>query len=240
MSSKSNAMIYVPSYHRSNAIKTYHLLEKCVYVVRKSEEKAYLNAGIKKEDLWAVDDELINGGDVVVWYIIEHAKEDAIVICDDDFDDFRYMLDFTYDCGKDKETITAELERILQLVVDLDIGLGFLSPTCIPYNYDREIAFKGIPGAVKFINRKVFKAKYDEKVAENFDMDMVLQELMYNRICIMPKYFYDKSKMDVNAGGNSERVRQQQIDSVMNMKAKWGKYFDYNWKSNKPNIKVER
>lgn len=237
---ETKAMIYVPSYHRSNAIKTYHLLEKCIYVVRKSEEQAYLKAGIKKEDLWAVDDELINGGDVVVWYIIEHAKEDAIIICDDDFDDFRYLLDFTYDVEKDKATITAELERILQLVVDLDIGLGFLAPTCIPYNYTQEFAFKGIAGAVKFVNRKVFKAKYDKSVAENFDIDMTLQELVHNRIVLMPKYFYDKSKMDVNAGGNSERVRQQQVDSAMNMKAKWGKYFDYDWKHNKPNIKVVR
>lgn len=234
------AMIYVPSYHRSNAIKTYHLLEKCIYVVRKSEEEAYLNAGIKPEDLWAVEDELIDGGDVVVWYIIENAPEELICICDDDFDDFKYMIDYSWDIGKDKEVITSEIERQLQLISDLDIGLGFLTPTAIPYNYDREFGFKGIPGAVKFINRRVFKAKYDATVAENFDIDMVLQELLNNRICLVPKYFYDKSKMDVNVGGNSERNRQDQIDSVMNMKIKWGQYFDYNWKKNKPNIKVSR
>lgn len=232
--------IYVPSYHRSNAIKTYHLLEKCTYVVRKSEEQAYLKAGIKKEDLWAIDDELINGGDVVVWYIIEHAPEDVFCICDDDFEDFKYMIDFCWDIGKDKSVITAEIERQLQLIYDLDIGLGFLMPTCIPYNYDREFAFKAIPGAVKFINKKVFSSKYDPAVAENFDIDMVLQELMNNRICLVPKYFYDKSKMDVNAGGNSERKRKDQEDSVANMKIKWGKYFDYNFEKNKPNIKVSR
>jgi hypothetical protein len=234
------ARIYVPSYHRSNAIKTYHLLEECTYVVRKSEEEAYLKAGIKKKDLWAVDDELINGGDVVVWYIIENAPEDLICICDDDFDDFKYMIDYSWEIGKDKEIITAEIERQLQLISDLGIGLGFLTPTCIPYNYDKEFGFKGIVGAVKFINRKVFKAKYDPLVAENFDIDMTLQELLHNRIVLVPKYFYDKSRMDVNAGGNSERRRQDQIDSVMNMKAKWGQYFDYNWDKNKPNIKVRR
>lgn len=232
--------IYVPSYHRSNMIKTYHLLEDCTYVVRKSEEQAYLDAGIPKKNLWAVEDELINGGDVVVYYIIENAKEDVICICDDDFDDFKYLLDYQLDIGKDKEIITSEIERICQLVYDLDIGLGFLGPTCIPYNYDREIGFKGVPGAVKFVNRKAFKAKYDESVAENFDIDMVLQELMKNRICLVPKYFYDKSKMDVNAGGNSERKRKDQEDSVSNMKIKCGKYFDYNWDKNKPNIKVPR
>lgn len=240
MSDVVKSMIYVPSYHRSNAIKTYHLFEKCIYVVRKSEEKAYLDAGIKKEDLWAIDDELINAGDIVVWYIIEHAPEDVFCICDDDLDDFKYLLDYSWDVGKDKELITSEVERIMQLIYDLDIGLGFLGPTCIPYNYDREFAFKGIPGAVKFVNKKVFKAKYDKDVSENFDIDMILQELMKNRVCLMPKYFYDKSKMDVNAGGNSERRRKDQEDSVTNMKIKWGKYFDYDFKKNKPIIKVNR
>lgn len=232
--------IYVPSYHRSNKIKTYHLLEECTYVVRKSEEKAYLDAGIRKEDLWAVDDELINGGDVVVWYIIENAKEEVICICDDDFDDFRYLLDKTTDIGQDKEVITSEIERICQILYDLNIGFGFLGPTCIPYNYDREFAFKGVPGAVKFVNRNVFSAKYDETVAENFDIDIVLQELLKNRVTLFPKYFYDKSKMDVNAGGNSERRRQDQIDSVLNMKQKWGTCFDYDFKMNKPHIHVTR
>lgn len=232
--------IYVPSYHRSDVIKTYHLLEECTYVVRKSEEQKYLDAGIAQKDLWAVEDELIDGGALVVYYIIEHAEEDVICICDDDFDDFKYMIDKQWNIGRDKETITAEIERQCQLIYDLDIGLGFLTPTAIPYNYDREFGFKGVPGAVKFINRKKFKAKYDEAVVENFDIDMELQELIHNRICLTPKYFYDKSLMDVNAGGNSERVRQDQIDSVMNMKAKWGQYFDYNWQKNKPNVRVKR
>ena len=232
--------IYVPSYHRSDRIKTYHLLEECTYVVRKSEEQAYLKAGIKKKDLWAVDDELIDGGDVVVWYIIEHCPEDVICICDDDFDDFRYLLDKAVDIGKDKEVITSEIERICQLLYDLNIGFGYLGPTCIPYNYDKEFGFKGIAGAVKFVNKKVFSAKYDKTVAENFDIDITLQELMNNRIVLVPKYFYDKSKMDVNAGGNSERRRQDQIDSILNMKQKWGKYFDYDFKKNKPHINVTR
>ena len=53
--------IYVPSYRRSSKILTYHLLEYCTYMVRKSEEQAYREAGV--ENIWAVDDELIDGGD---------------------------------------------------------------------------------------------------------------------------------------------------------------------------------
>lgn len=232
--------IYVPSYHRSHAIKTYHLLEECTYVVRKSEEQAYLEAGIAPEDLWAVEDELIDGGALTLYYIIEHANEEVFCVCDDDFDDFKYLLDKVEDIGKDKETITAEIERMCQLIYDLNIGFGFLPPTCIPYNYDREFGFKGICGAVKFFNKNAFCAKYDPLVVENVDVDMTLQELLKNRIVLAPKYFHDKSKMDVNAGGNSERRRQDQIDSVINMKNKWGSYFSYDFKKNKPHINVVR
>ena len=77
-------------------------------------------------------------------------------------------------------------------------------------------------------------------MSENFDIDMVLQELLVNRVCLMPKYFYDKGLIDVNEGGNSDRVRQTQLASLTNMQAKWGKYFSYDSTKNKPRIEVKR
>jgi len=61
-----------------------------------------------------------------------------------------------------------------------------------------------------------------------------------NAIRCVAKYLYDKGQMDVNAGGNSARKRQDQLDSITNMKAKWGKYFDYDLNKNKPKINVDR
>ena len=240
MESYVKAGIYVPSYHRSNVIKTYNLLENCTYVVRESERQKYLDAGIRENDLWSVEDDLINSVDKVFWYIIKNSPENVICICDDDFDDFQYMLDFTYACERDKHLITAELERQMQLIYDLGIGFGFLQPNAIPYSYIIEFAFKAIAGAVKFINKEAFKAEYDPLVPKNFDIDIILQELMKNRITLSPRYFYDKSISDRNAGGNSEKNRQDQLDSLKNMKIKWGKYFEYNEKKNKPAIKVKR
>ena len=230
--------IYVPSYRRSNRILTQHIFEDCTYVVRKTEEEAYRNAGVKK--IWAVDDEYIDDGDKVVYYIAENAKEDIIVCADDDIGDMKYLLDDTTSLCRDKERITDEIYRIGQLVYDLRIGLATTPPTCIPYNYDREFVFKGVPGAIKWFNKEVFKAKLDRSVSENFDIDMVMQELLYNRIILIPKYLHDDGVMDVNAGGNSSRKRQDQIDSVTNMKARWGKYFDYDFNKNKPKINVDR
>ncbi len=232
--------IYVPSYKRSHRILTYNLFEKCTYLVRKSQAEDYLNAGIAKDDLWAVDDELIDDGCKAYMYIVNNAPEDIVVVADDDIEDFRYMLSEVVPIEGNKEIITSEIERIGQIMYDLKIGLGFIPPNAIPYEYDREFAFKGIPGAVKWFNKRVFKAKYDDKVSENFDIDIILQELLINRICLMPKYFYDKGKIDVTEGGNSERKRKDQLASITNMKAKWGKYFDFNEKKNKPIINVAR
>lgn len=232
--------IYVPSYKRSDRILSYHLFEKCCYVVRKSEEQLYLNAGISPNDLWAVDDSEIDGGEYAYFYIINNAPDDIIVIADDDIEDMQYMIDVVIPIGGEKNLITDEIYRIAQLLYDLDIGMGFTGPTAIPYQYDREFAFKGIPGAVKWFNKAAFKAKLDLKVSENFDIDIILQELLNNRICLFPKYFYDKGQIDKNAGGNSARKRADQLASITNMKAKWGKYFQYDLKKNKPKINVSR
>ena len=65
--------IYVQSYNRYDKILTQDLFEECTYVVRKSEEKFYKEAGVKK--IWAVDDELINSAIKTYWYIVDNALE---------------------------------------------------------------------------------------------------------------------------------------------------------------------
>ena len=231
--------IYVPSYKRSDVILTNDLLEYCTYVVRKSEEKKYREAGI--ENLLCVDDELINSGAKVVYWIAENAPEDVIAIIDDDIKDFLYRCDTNDKIGKNKEIITSEIERIAQLIVDLDIGFGFIDATSIPYNYVQEFGFKGVCGGIKWVYRKNFKAKLDEKVTYNFDCDIIMQELLHNRITLNPKYFCSIDVMKVNKGGEAvNRLRQDQLDSINNMKLKWGSHFKYNLKSDKPTIDVPR
>ena len=48
------------------------------------------------------------------------------------------------------------------------------------------------------------------------------------------------AKTDTNEGGNSSKTRQEQIDCANEMKRRWGRHFDYNFKNNKPKISVER
>lgn len=230
--------IYVPSYKRSNRIITQKILNYCTYVVRKSEEQLYKEAGVK--NIIAVEDEKINSMVKAFQWIIDNAKEDVFVYMDDDIEDLIYRMDDNT-CLNDPDKVTAEIERIAQIIYDLDIGMAGTDITARPFGYDCEFAFKGVVGGLVWVNRKVYKAKIDESVEFNDDCDKVLQELLKNRIILKPKYLCMKTRVDTNAGGSNEnKLRKNQIDSIENMKIKWGKYFKYDYKKNVPSINVKR
>lgn len=230
--------IYVQSYHRYNAILTQNLFERCTYVVRKSEEELYRKAGVK--DILAAPDEEVGNAIRTYWWIVDHAPEDIVFVADDDIEDVMYRLDDIARLNRNKEIITAEVERIAQLMADLDIGYACIDATGVPYGYDGAFAFKGTSGSMKWVNKKVLKARPDERVKYNYDLDLILQELLLNRVILKPRYIIGKDHQDTNAGGDSSKKRQDQIDSINNMKLKWGKYFKYNFKNNKPMINVPR
>lgn len=100
----------------------------------------------------------------------------------------------------DKEKITREVERIAMLIYDLNIGLAFDQPTFAPYTYTAEFSFVGMPGHMRWINRKALKAVYDKYESATFDVDMMMQELLKNKIILQPKYLCVKAGMDLNAG----------------------------------------
>ena len=237
MSKDASFGIYVPSYKRADTTTTYMHIPQAVYVVRKSEESAYRDKGI--ESVLSVEDSLIDNVVKVNQRLIDNAEEDIICVLDDDIRTFVYRVDTTTEIT-DHDIIISELERIAQLMLDLDIGYGAVDATAIPYNYTQEFDWKGSSGSTRWINRKVFKAKLDESVIYNFDIDIILQELLTNRITLKPKYFVSQGRADVNKGGNSEKKRADQIACITLMKKKWGKHFEYNLKHNKPFIHVKR
>lgn len=231
--------IYVCSYNRPTTTTTYKLLDYCTYVVRKSQEQAYRDAGI--ESIWVIEDELIDSAFKVYDYVSRNAPEEVIALCDDDIISFVYR-------GQDNEDITdphiatSEIERLAQLTEDLRIGYLTTDSTPRPFGYDQPFGFSvGSSGAFKIINRQYYKAQMDHDVFYCCDIDCVLQELIANRIVLHPKYFLARAKIDKNAGGlSSTRVRSAVMNSVAAMENKWGQYFSYNFVSNTPNIKVKR
>lgn len=231
--------IYIPSYRRAETCCAHKLLEYGTYVVRKSEEAAYKARDLSPCTVWGVDDELIGGLTEVNQWLIDNAPEDIICILDDDIKHFYYRLDETEDIT-DPVTCTMELERFAQLMVDLDIGFGCVDSTAAIWNYDGAFAFKGTAGSTRWVYPKKFKAKCLKEVEHNYDLDVVLQELLYNRVILKPRYFCSKGSTDTLAGGASGKLREDQVATINLMRNKWGKYFDYDFKHNKPTIRVER
>ena len=230
--------IYIPSYNRADTIKTHTILEYYKVVVRKSQEEDYAKT-VPRENIWAVPDEEIDSM-IKVWnYVINNAPEDIICTLGDDMGDCIYRLD-TNEKVTDPVVVTSEIERIAQLMCDLKIGFGAVTASIVPYGYDAEFAWKGIPGGIDWFNKQVYKAHYREEIGYCCDTDVVFQELITNRICLFPKYFCSHGGTDTNKGGNSKKSRQSMIDSFIKMKKEWGKYFKYDLKTNKVYNLVKR
>lgn len=229
--------VYVPSYKRFNdKVRIYDHLEYCTYVVRKSEAELYRNAGI--ESLWVIEDALIDNIHKVHQYIIDESPEDVICIIDDD-GKMIYRNIVTRDMTKEEASM--ELERIAQLIADLNLGYACTDAVPAPFYYTQEFMFKGMCGGCKWVNKKCFKAKVDPKCQYNFDLDLELQELLLNRAILRPIYFVDVGGQDTNEGGsNVDKNSTKRMDGITYTKTKWGSYFDYDFKSNKARIKVKR
>lgn len=237
------------SYQRPDKIVTKHCLEYCTYVVRECEAQAYRDAGV--EDLLVIPDDAtlqcgakIRNFMTTLYWIIENTPEDVIFVADDDIPYFVYRLNDNTNITSDnfntpKEVTTAEIERIAQLLVDLDLGLACDNPQPALYVYDREFSFKGMPGGIRWINKKALKAKFDRNDWATSDVDMMMQELQKNRIILLPKYFHSQAVKDKNSGGTT-------VDSQINnkfrmaMKTKWGRYYDFDKKRNIARINVKR
>lgn len=226
---------------RSHAILTERLFEYCTYVVREEEYDDYCKAGVK--DIISIPDGEVNDFMSTLYWIIRNTPENVIFIADDDIEKFVYRMDDTkyledHGGNPDIEKITSEVERIAQLIYDLNIGFAFDQPTLAPYAYDKEFAFVGCPGHIRWINKTSFKAKYDPQDPASGDVDIMMQELLNNRIIIQPRYLCVKAYMDTNEG--AYRLRSEHINYVESMQNKWGRYYEYNYDRNIAKINVKR
>ena len=92
-----------------------------------------------------MEDELICGLTEVNQWLIDNAPEDVIAILDDDIHHFYYRMYDTVSLD-DPEVVTAELERIGQLMADLKIGFGATDATIRPGTTTVSSPSRGAPG----------------------------------------------------------------------------------------------
>ena len=236
--------IYVMSYQRYDRVVTQNLFEYCTYVVREEEADKYREAGVENLLVIPKDCPVWNFMDTL-WWTIWNTPEDVIFIADDDITRFIYRMNnwLAIDSANfinPVETVTAEVERIAQILVDLDLGLAYDGPQKTLYAYDREWNFKGMPGHCRWVNKKCLKAKYDCKDMASSDIDMAMQEMLLNRITLQPKYFLsDAGQMEVNSGGETN-TREETYQGRLAMENKWGKYYQYDIRRNQAKSNIKR
>lgn len=236
-----NFGLYCMSYNRWDAIMTKDLFEYCTYVVREEQANKYRAAGV--EDILTIPTGAVRSFMSTLYWIIENTPEPVICIADDDIKNMCYRSDKRYplrlkDGTPDRETATMECERIGQLLYDLNLGLAFENANPASYVYDREFGFKGMPGHIRWVNKEGLKAKFESEDPACSDIDMAMQELLMNRIILMPKYFCTEAFMDTNEGTTVSR--QQHINLTIAMHNKWGKYYEYDYRKNVARLKIKR
>lgn len=231
--------VYVPSYKRSHDIKTYHVLNHCTYVVRESEEQQYREAGVER--ILAAPDHEIDSLPKVRQWIIDNTPEDVVVQIDDDITGFSYVNKNNLVRIEDMDIVDAEFERIGQILSDLRLGFASIRMQENVIKYNEEFRFQSTIGLICWFNKSGLRSRYDENIRFKADIDFQLQELLYNRIIIVPEYFRARAIYDKNEGGNSVDKNTKTLNATVDyMKAKWGKYYEHNFKTNQSKAKVRR
>jgi len=238
--SGKTAGIYVPSYKRHGTIMTAYAVPGCTYVVRESEKEQYKAVLPEGADVIAAADDSINSLGKVRQWIIDNAQEDIVIQLDDDIQLFCYELKVNYEPIKDKDIILDELLRVAQIIDDLRLGMASMTMTVDVRKHSSEFIFKGVTGIVNWFDKEYLKGKYEQEIIK-VDLDFMLQELLHNRIIIIPDYLGVKGTYDKNAGGNNAgKTKQRLIDANNYLKIKWGRYYDFDYKTNQSKVRVKR
>ena len=228
--------IYVPSYRRSDTILTAKLIDCCKYVVRESEAEAYRKAGV---EVVAVEDSLINSIPKVENWIIENTPEDVVCMVDDDIKSFIYRLE-SNEKLTDPDVIYDEIVRMAQILVDLNIGYMSTPNDINPKFYSQEFKFCGITGQLRIVNKAKCVARFNNIDFLN-DIDFELQELLKNRIILIPCYFAVDAGIDTNKGGsNDDKTLRKFYIANETMKNKWGKYYEVAGTDTAGRLRVKR
>ena len=238
-SSEVTCKAFIPSYNRAGEVTTLAMVPDATLVVRASQEAEYSDC-YPDAKIWACPDEEIDSLAKVRQYIIDNAGVDIVIELDDDIRGLRYLnkqngVDIPVDM------IYTELERVAQILYDLSLGFASLAMNADVRKYSAEFAFKGTTGGICWFNPKCMRSRYDNETYSKEDTDLMLQELLRNRIAIVPAYIGLVSSYDKNSGGNNDAKTEEKIrHTVEYMKQKWGRHYDHNFKTNQSVIKVKR
>ena len=228
------AAIYSASYKRSDIAKTHKYLSRATYVVRESEADDYKDLHNK---LWIVPDSAQGNLSRVRNYILDNAKEEKIVLIDDDINYFG-----RWNGNESKKLSENEVYDMIQQGFQMaeDMGVRFWGINCIG---DKGAYREYTPFGTKHYIGGPFQAhmnndiRYSETIYLKEDYDMTLSVLnKYRKNLRLNMYHYFCDQATIKGGCAEYRNIQNEMDQNNMLRDKWGSQiikFDSSNKSKK-------
>ena len=212
--------IYSPSYKRADICKTHKYLPQVTYVVRESEADEYKKV---HNNLWVVPDSAQGNVARIRNYILDNAKEEKIVLMDDDINHFGRFNGNKLKKLNNKEVLNM-IDEGMQLAEDLGTcywGINLLQDKGAYREYTPfgtcQIILGPLQGHIKN------SLRYDEKIYLKEDYDMSLQVLnKYRKTLRMNMYHYVCDQATLKGGCADTRSVEREMEHILMLQKKWG------------------
>jgi hypothetical protein len=227
---------------RAQHISTHHILTDFDLVVPESELQAYADVVKNANAIVPILDSIVGLGAVRNW-ILDHYKEEVVVMFDDDIKYCLSLLKFSptrIKCLQDIETII--FNTAMNAWESGAKCFGF-SQTCDVRKYSHSHPFllnSWVGSVVGVIGREL---RFTEKNKLKVDIDFTLQNLKTHRIVWIDARFGFVPTRDTNVGGNSAFRSQDQLEKeIQFLMDKWGKHIKVSNNKSKyrPRVNVKR
>jgi hypothetical protein len=215
-----NYKIYAPTYKRSKLCNTHNYLKEVIYVVRESEAEDYKDVHDK---LWIVPDSAQGNIARIRNYILDNAKEDNIIMMDDDIKYFGRWND------SDSQRLTEQevynmIQEGNQLAEDMDVhfwGINVVADKGAYMQYN-PFGMKQFIGGPFHAHRKN-PLRYDEVIFLKEDYDMTIQILNKFRKNLRLNMYHYVCDQNTLAGGCAEsRNVETEMEHNDMLQKKWG------------------
>lgn len=230
--------ILILSRGRSETITTHKILPFATLCVPKSEYDNYYHTGL---DIVTVPDEIKGLGYLRNW-VLEHFKEEIIVMADDDISHLWLNSRKRGVRISDPETILQIIYNTAQCAKDLGTSCFGFSQAWDVRKYDATQPFQldsWVGGVVGVVGRDIKFLEHMFKV----DIDFCLRTLMKDRIIWRDNRYAFVQERDRNKGGNSLYRTADAVEKELTyLEHRWGKYFKrrISKAGEITNVKVER
>ncbi len=215
--------IAVPSYKRASNCKTAKLLSRAVIYVHEFEVEEYKK--FNDNEVVAIPDELQKKGmGIIRNFILNNAKQDRILMVDDDLNKFGYHENLEYRIMKENE-VYAFVDMGFRMCEELGTVLWGVN-----LMQDRRMYKEGTPFSLSAVILGPFmgiirtELRFDEDLGLKEDYDYSLMVLnKHRRILRMNKYHYISDHIAKSGGCATYRTANAEYEQAEKFQKKWGK-----------------